>query len=555
MTLIPLTLMTASVLPATAAAPTGWLHTQGSRILDSTGQDRVIRATSWFGMETSGCAPHGLWQISLDEGLAKIASMGFNTVRLPYSNECLASAGITGIDYAKNPALEGLRPLGVMDAVVTRARLYGLSVILDRHRPDSAAQSALWYTPAWSEARWISDWTMLAQRYAKNPTVIGVDLHNEPRGDACWGCGDPKRDWAAAATRAGNAVLKVNPKLLVIVEGVEKQQAGPTTWWGGGLADARKRPVTLAVKNQLVYSTHDYPASVFAQTWFKAKDYPRNLPAVWRASWGYLQESGTAPVLLGEFGTKLESTSDRQWLTALVDYVRSNRMSFAYWSFNPNSGDTGGLVKDDWTTPQDAKLTALRPILGTPRAITPVPFPGPTPRPTPTPSGSAKPTATPSASPTATPSASPTASPSASPTRSTPSSPSPSPSSTPTMTPTATPTRPTGTTSPTGAPTAPAAPGKVRAGWQTQSSWQGGYVAVLTMSSDQARQGWTVRWADARATSVMSAWGMTCSVAAGDVTCRGADFGATLVPGTRVQVGVQVVTSGPAPVNPVLVVS
>lgn len=570
-------MMTTSVLPASAATPTGWLHTKGSTIVDSTGAPHVIRAANWFGMETSGCAPHGLWQISLDEGLARIASMGFNTVRLPFSNECLAASTVNGIDQAKNPALVGLTPLQVMDAVVARSKLYGLSVILDRHRPDSAAQSALWYTSTWSEARWISDWTMLAKRYAKDPTVIGVDLHNEPRGDACWGCGDPKRDWAAAATRGGNAVLAVNPRLLVLVEGVEKQQAGPTTWWGGGLADARKRPVTLSVKNQLVYSTHEYPSSVFAQTWFRAKDYPANLPAVWRASWGYLQESGTAPVLIGEFGTKLESTSDRQWLTALVDYIRTNKMSFAYWSFNPNSGDTGGLVQDDWTTPRQAKLTLLRPILGTPRTVAPKPFPGPQPSPTPTPTGSPSPSGSPSAagspSPTGSPSPSgsprptPTASPTTTTSPSTTTSPtttarptttpstSPSPTQSPTQRPTPRPTATGATPTPSGSPTATGSAATTRAVWQLQSSWQAGYVANLTVTSTQPRQGWTVRWSDPSATSVMSSWGMRCAVASGTITCTGSEFGATLVPGTPVQAGLQVVTKGAAPVSPRLTVS
>ncbi|MEH3089991.1 MAG: cellulase family glycosylhydrolase [Microbacterium arborescens] len=55
---------------------------------------------------------------------------------------------------------------------------------------------------------------MLAARYKNEPAVIGVDLHNEPHGSACWNCGDAARDWRAAATRAGNAVLAVNPRLL-----------------------------------------------------------------------------------------------------------------------------------------------------------------------------------------------------------------------------------------------------------------------------------------------------------------------------------------------------
>ena len=99
---------------------------------------------------------------------------------------------------------------------------------------------------------------------------------------------------------------------------------------------------------------------MFAQPWFGAKTYPRNLAAVWRASWGYLQEAGTTPVILGEFGTKLETTSDQQWLATLVEYVRTNKMSFAYWSFNPNSGDTGGLVQDDWVTPQQSARSLER---------------------------------------------------------------------------------------------------------------------------------------------------------------------------------------------------
>ncbi len=124
------------------------------------------------------------------------------------------------------------------------------------------------------------------------------------------------------------------------------------------------------MQHQLVYSPHDYPASIYPQTWFSAPNYPANLPSVWDAHFGYLQKQNVAPVLLGEFGTKLETASDRSWLAAMVKYLNTTEMSFAYWSFNPNSGDTGGLVQDDWTTPQTAKLAALKPLLGSPTAPT-----------------------------------------------------------------------------------------------------------------------------------------------------------------------------------------
>jgi endoglucanase len=484
---------------ATQSSPiSGWLHTSGSKIVDASNHVVTIKAANWFGMETANCAPHGLWTISLTSALTQIRSFGFNAIRLPYANQCLDPGATTsGIDLNQNPALAGKSPLQVMDAVVATAGQLGLKVILDRHRPDTGSQSALWYTSQYSEARWISDWKMLASRYKNNSTVIGADLHNEPHANACWGCGDPSRDWEAAAARAGNAVLSVNPRLLIIVEGIEQQGNGNFTWWGGGLADARTHPLKLASAGHLVYSPHDYPASIYAQKWFSAPNYPNNLPSVWDANWGYLATSGTAPVFLGEFGTRLQTTSDKQWLSTLVAYLQRTGISFGYWSYNPNSGDTGGLVADDWRTPETAKLNALKPILGAPVA-NPAPVPSPTPSPTQQPAPAPAPSSTTSAG--------------------------------------------------------------VTVGWQLQSSWQSGpgaygYVAQLTVSAPAAHSGWSVSWPDTGARSVTNAWGMSCSVGSGRVSCTGADYGRTLAPGQPLNVGLQVGGAAAGPAHPALTVT
>ena len=86
-----------------------WLHTEGSEIVTPSGDDFTIRAVNWFGMETSNCAPHGLWQISLDQAMDQIASFGFNTIRLPYSSECLAgtAGSVSGVDSRLNPEIAG----------------------------------------------------------------------------------------------------------------------------------------------------------------------------------------------------------------------------------------------------------------------------------------------------------------------------------------------------------------------------------------------------------------------------------------------------------------
>ena len=357
--------------PATSvAAGSGYFHTSGNRILDSGNQPVRIAGVNWFGFETGTYVVHGLWTRDYRSMLDQIKAEGFNTVRLPYSNQMFDAGSMpNSIDFSggKNADLAGRTPIEAMDRIIAYAGSISLKVILDRHRPDSGAQSALWYTSRYSEARWIADWKMLAARYAGNTTVIGADLHNEPHDPATWGDGNQATDWRLAAERAGNAILSVNPNWLIIVEGVECT-SGECNWWGGNLRRAGSSPVRLDVPNRLVYSPHDYPNDVFAQPWLRHPNFPANLPAHWDANWGYVFKQGTAPVLLGEFGTKLNDESDRQWLTTLTGYLRhsaqfgADSISWTYWSWNPNSGDTGGILNDDWTTVNQAKDDLLDPI-------------------------------------------------------------------------------------------------------------------------------------------------------------------------------------------------
>ncbi|WP_081689947.1 cellulase family glycosylhydrolase [Leifsonia xyli] len=451
----------------------GWLHTSGSRILTESDAPYVIRGIAWFGMETSACAPHGLWTISLDEGMRKIAQLGFNTVRIPYSNECLSGYNTSTINGNINPDLVNLTPLQLLDRVVDAAHKARLGVFLDRHRPESAAQSPLWYTSKISEGRWIADWGALAARYRENRTVIGVDLHNEPHQPACWGCGDPAVDWRLAATRAGNAVLAVNPNLLVIVEGME---------WGGELTGVASAQVALNVSNRVVYSPHDYPQEVADHSWFHDPTYPGNLKKVWSSRWGYIAAQGIAPVLLGEFGTDLQTQSDRLWFKEIVDYLKETGMSFSFWCFNPNSLDTGGIVKSDWRTPEQEKVDILGPIL------TPQPEPG----------GSAPGGSAPGGS------------------------------------------APGGSAPGGSAPGGSAPGGSLTVKWSLQGAWNAGYVAELQLTADRPVSGWSVSWESPKAVAVSNSWGMTCGISENRIICSGKDWATNLQPGQTVRVGLQV---------------
>ncbi|SFJ09152.1 Calx-beta domain-containing protein [Albimonas pacifica] len=359
-------------------ASPGWFSTSGNQVVDAEGNPVRIAGVNWFGFESDTFAPHGLWTRGYASMMDQMKAEGFNTIRLPFSSEMLhTSAAPNGIDFSQNPDLAGLTPLEILDVIVDYAGQIGMRIILDHHRSTAGAGTSgngLWYGEGgFTEAGWIEDWRMLAARYADDPTVIGADLHNEPHAGT-WGGGGAS-DWARAAEAAGDAIGEVNPNWLILVEGVGAYQ-GDSYWWGGALQGVRDRPIELAVADKLVYSPHDYGNSVHAQPWFQSPDFAEDLPEIFREAWGFIFEDEIAPVMLGEFGTRLQDPKDEPWLAALTAYLQGDfdgdgaselapgqeGIGWTYWSWNPNSGDTGGVLADDWRTVIEAKMAYLEPM-------------------------------------------------------------------------------------------------------------------------------------------------------------------------------------------------
>ncbi len=529
---------------ASIGTGTGYLHTNGNKIVDSTGATVRLTGLNWFGMETDNKTFHGLWaSVTWKSMIDHMASLGYNTIRVPFSGDALKSgAAATSVNTASNPDLIGLSPLQILDKVVDYAGSKGMRILLDRHRPDSSAQTALWYTPSVSEASEIADWKLLAARYANNPTVIGADLWNEPHADgtdpqgtgSCWGCGDTAHDWRLAAERLGNAVLSANPHWLIIVEGTSCLTSGTPNvwdstpddplacdWWGGNLSGVAQYPVRLSVANQLVYSAHDYGISVYdRQPWFKDANFPNNLPDIWDHFWGYIYKQNIAPILVGEFGSTLANPLDVQWMTKLMAYMGTGTsgMSFTYWSWNPDSGDTGGIVSDDWVTVNQAKQNIVGPYL-----IPPVgggQSQGPTATPTsvsPTPTRTVSPTPTRTVSPTPTLSVSPTVS--VSPSRS---------------------TSPTPTSGTDGCSVT----------YAVQSSWAQGFTTNVTVKNNgtSTLNGWTVKWTVPSGVTLASGWSATFASSGTSWTMTPPSWAATLAPGATFSYGFQ--ANGPSSPTP-----
>ncbi|MDR3754186.1 MAG: glycoside hydrolase family 5 protein [Terracidiphilus sp.] len=322
------------------------LHTSGQFIVDSNGARVHINAFNWYGAEGQDYVVEGLQAQPLSSIVGTIKGMGFNAVRLLWSNQMVESNPPVG-SYAltANPGLEGENALTIFDQVIQALANAGIMVILDNHVSTAGwccsltDGNELWYNGSYPESSWIADWQMLAQRYESNPWVIGADLRNEPRSPATWG-GSSTTDWHAAAERGGNAVLSVNPSMLIFVEGVN---------YAGDLSGVASLPVQLNLANRLVYEAHDYGF------WYSGfSSYSAYVNKI-TPKWGYLVTgSNPQPLWIGEFGTcdsantcvdSTYSSDLGNWLDSMSAYVRDYGIDWSYWAINgtTETGNAGGF--------------------------------------------------------------------------------------------------------------------------------------------------------------------------------------------------------------------
>lgn len=376
--------LTPLVTSMLATVPT-WFHAQGTQIVDAAGNPVRLMGLNWYGAESPDYVVGGLDYQPYESILDTIQRSGYNTIRVPFSNQLVEQNPVITDHLGANRELAGLHALDILDRIINYAGAIGLRVVLDDHRSEagwSSQESGLWYTDAYPDSAFQQDWSTMAARYAVNNVVIGSDLRNEPHAAAAWGGPDPTTDWHGAAQRAGDLVLATNPHLLVIVEGVQFFGDSGSYWWGGNLMGVAGDPVVLqfpdstSARSQLVYSAHDYGPDDcgIGCPWFNATTTTAALQQLWEEHWGYItadpSQPYAAPVWLGEFGTCNTSPacgydttpgSQGQWFSSLIQYVAQKQLGWAYWSVN-GSESTGptreygalewyGFLSQDWTAP------------------------------------------------------------------------------------------------------------------------------------------------------------------------------------------------------------
>lgn len=370
-----------------------WLYVDGNKIVDSEGKQVWLTGINWFGYNTGTNTFDGLWTCDLNTSLQAIADHGFNLLRVPISAELIlewkdGSYPSANFNQATNFYLTDMNSLEIFDYIVGQCRANGLKIMIDIHsaKTDSMGHMAnLWYNDTVSTEEYQEALVWMAERYAKDDTIIAYDLKNEPHGKpyesdkAIWNDSTDENNWKYAAEQTALMVLAVNPNVLIMVEGTEIYPTDIISngdyssaddadyyfnWWGGNLRGVADYPIELGkYQNKLVYSPHDYGPAVYQQPWFyDGYDYESLYDDCWHDNWLYIHEEKIAPLLIGEWGGFM-TEPNLTWMTHLRTLIAAYHLNHTFWCFNSNSGDTGGLVKDDFTTWDSEKYEFVKEVL------------------------------------------------------------------------------------------------------------------------------------------------------------------------------------------------
>ncbi|KAG9409434.1 hypothetical protein AC1031_019694 [Aphanomyces cochlioides] len=371
----------------------------------------AIKGVSWAGMETGNALPYGLWQNPLNgttvyQMAAFLSRNNFNSVRLPLCVESILSDRKPNpelINAFANKAIALDSYMNTLSSVVRALGYRKISVLLDMHVLTLTEAGGSWTGDGMSELSFLAAVDVLTTKLCNDAhwNVIGIDLKNSPY-SATWGDGG-SMDWSVGAATIANRMLTKCPNWLAFVQGVvsshtmttdSNQAISYTDWWGGGLQDVAKTPLSLSVPNKVVYAPHYYPPSEYPQMYFVRgglRDHDliigfleydnetlwQRIKSTTNDMFGYLAQQKQAAIALSAFGgiytqDRFANFTGRRAIEFTMDVAAQTGFAGGYvWNLNPESQYeynpsnykglwNEGLVELDWITANGPYLAALQ---------------------------------------------------------------------------------------------------------------------------------------------------------------------------------------------------
>jgi endoglucanase len=319
---------------------TGFLKVQGKNIVDSAGNDVILKSIGiggWWLQEgymfeySSFAKTQSEFKKKIEDlvgtenteifydafrknfvtrrDVDSIASWGFNSIRLPMHYNLLISAS--------DPDTFLVKGFQLIDSLVGWCRKNKLYLILDLHGApggqghDAAISDYDTSKPSLWESQENKDltvvlWKELARRYTDEKWIGGYDLINEPN----WDLGTDNAALRNLYIEITNAIREVDTNHIIFIEG---------NWFA-----TEFKGLTPPWDDNMVYSFHKY--------W---SDYNTG-------SIQYLldiRNNYNVPLWLGETGE-----NSNHWFTQLTKLLQSYKIGWACWPYKKISSVTGHLT-------------------------------------------------------------------------------------------------------------------------------------------------------------------------------------------------------------------
>jgi len=327
-----------------------WLRTNGKWIVDEDGNIVILRGANFMGYE------FGYWSSHTEEDYAKMASWGFNVVRLPISWHFIEpEPGLYNETYLRN----------YVDKDIAWAKKYSIYIILDMHfwgwSPRFTYHGHTWTSglPKWMvsayensaegvgrsitdfwlgkgpngtevsaenpsmQDRLIAVWLYVLQRYVNESAIAGYDLFNEPPYPSFFVKGGLTAGQTAAYlypfyNRLMNEIRKVDPYHILIYQ--------PVGGW-------HTQSTQVLNETNIVFSYHyhlHYPGNysgniskLEADIVNRYRDSPADNPI----------KNWNIPVLVGEFGVELRCSNSTLWVKDVVTIWSKYNLNWAWWTY------------------------------------------------------------------------------------------------------------------------------------------------------------------------------------------------------------------------------
>uniref|UniRef100_A0A7N0VI13 Glycoside hydrolase family 5 domain-containing protein n=1 Tax=Kalanchoe fedtschenkoi TaxID=63787 RepID=A0A7N0VI13_KALFE len=353
------------------------LSTRSRWIINALSGNRVkLSCVNWAG-HLEVMVPEGLDKQPLQDIAAKVASLGFNCVRLTWATHMFTQPNNTKLTVSEsfeslglltaragvsenNPSLLNLTLVEAQVAVVDELGKHGVMVVLDNHvsKPMWCCSdndgNGFFGDRYFDPAEWLHGLNLVAGQYRGKSQVVAMSLRNELRGPR-----QNELDWHRYMQDGATTIHSANPDLLVIASGLSYD----TT-----LGFLRNASLRLDLADKLVYEIHRYSFTGGGrQNWLV---HPVNricgyLKNRFEDQAGFLLSSDApVPLFVSEFGVDQRGVNqaDNRFLSCFLTVIAEKDLDWALWalqgSYYLKSGKVGpeetyGVLDASWANPRD----------------------------------------------------------------------------------------------------------------------------------------------------------------------------------------------------------